>query len=92
MRLGPGPDLEPPHRLVFTWQINGLWRFDPDPVRASEIEARFSASGPEECVVQVEHRGFERLDGGQAIQNAINGGGGWDLLLEGVAKTLAAQG
>jgi len=80
---------EPPHRLVFTWQINGSWQFDPDPGKASEIEARFSASGPEECVVQVEHRGFERLDGGQAIQNAINGGGGWKLLLDGFATVVA---
>ena len=24
---------EPPTRLVFTWQINGSWQFDPDPER-----------------------------------------------------------
>ncbi|MEU7812539.1 SRPBCC family protein [Pseudonocardia sp. NPDC049154] len=83
---------EPPHRLVFTWQINGSWRFDPDPDKASEIEARFTASGPQESVVEVAHRYFERLDGGQAINDAINGGGGWALLLDGFAKTVAEQG
>jgi uncharacterized protein YndB with AHSA1/START domain len=41
---------EPPTRLVFTWQINGSWQFDPDPERASEIEARFTASGPEQSL------------------------------------------
>jgi uncharacterized protein YndB with AHSA1/START domain len=83
---------EPPHRLVLTWQINGSWRFDPDPEKASEIEARFTAAGPGECVVEVEHRHFERLDGGQAVNDAINGGGGWALLLDGYAKTVAEQG
>jgi len=79
---------EPPHRLVFTWQINGSWRFDPDPAHASEIEAVFRPDGAG-SVVEVEHRLFERLDGGQAINDAINGGGGWALLLDGFATTAA---
>jgi len=82
---------EPPSRLVFTWQINGSWQFDPDPERASEIEARFTATGPDESLVEVEHRYFERLVGGQAIHGAINGGGGWAQLLDGFAKTVAEQ-
>lgn len=79
---------EPPHRLVFTWQINGSWQFDPDPEHASEIEAVFRPDGSG-SVVDVEHRLFERLDGGRAINEAINGGGGWALLLDGYAKTVA---
>ena len=62
---------------------------EQDATKASEIEARFSAAGPQESVVQVEHRYFERLDGGQAINGAINGGGGWKLLLDGFATTVA---
>ena len=68
---------EPPQPVVFTWQINGAWQFDPDPEHASEIEVRFPADGPEQTTVEVEHRHFERLVGGQAIHGAINGGGGW---------------
>ncbi|RTL63074.1 MAG: ATPase [Pseudonocardiaceae bacterium] len=79
---------EPPHRLVFTWQINGSWQFDPDPEHASEIEVVFRPDGSG-SVVDVEHRLFERLDGGRAINEAINGGGGWALLLDGYAKTVA---
>ena len=79
---------DPPSRLVFTWQINGTWQFDPDPAHASEIEARFSATGPEQTTVDVEQRYFERLVGGQAIHDAINGGGGWALLLDGLAKVV----
>ncbi|MGE3288186.1 MAG: SRPBCC family protein [Pseudonocardia sp.] len=81
---------EPPHRLLFTWQINGSWQFDPDPDHASEIEVLFRPDGSG-SVVEVEHRLFERLVGGRAINDAINGGGGWALLLDGYAKTVADQ-
>jgi uncharacterized protein YndB with AHSA1/START domain len=83
---------EPPHRVVFTWQINGSWQFDPDPEKASEIEATFTAAGPGESVVEVEHRYLERLDGGQAISDSINSGGGWKLLLDVFSKTVADKG
>jgi uncharacterized protein YndB with AHSA1/START domain len=82
---------EPPHRVVFTWQINGRWQFDPDPDHASEIDARFSATGPAQTLVEVEHRLFERLVGGQDIRAAIDGGGGWALLLDGFATVAADQ-
>ncbi len=87
MRLGPA--WEPPHRLVFTWQINGTWQFDPNPEHASEIEARFTADGPNQTTVEVEHRHFDRLGAGQAIHDTLHGGGGWALLLDGYAKTVA---
>lgn len=80
---------EPPHHLVFTWQINGTWQFDPDPGHASEIDVRFTAHGPYDTTVAVEHRHFERLDGGGTINDAIQGGGGWTLLLDSFAKTMA---
>jgi len=79
----------PPHRLVFTWQINGSWQFDPDPEHASEIEVLFTEEGPGQTTVAVEHRHFDRLIGGQGVYEAIRGGGGWLLLLQGYAKTVA---
>jgi len=79
----------PPHRLVFTWQINGSWQFDPDPEHASEIEVLFAEEGPGQTTVAVEHRHFDRLIGGQSVYEAIRGGGGWPLLLQGYAKTVA---
>jgi uncharacterized protein YndB with AHSA1/START domain len=82
---------EPPHRVLFTWQINGMWQFDPDPEHASEIEALFRADGAEQTIVEVEHRYFERLVAGQSVHGAINGGGGWKLLLAGYARTAGAQ-
>jgi uncharacterized protein YndB with AHSA1/START domain len=78
---------EPPNRLVVTWQIDGGWRYDPDPEHASEIEVRFTADGLGQTVVQLEHRHLDRLVGGQAIHDAIAiQGGGWTSLLELFAK------
>jgi uncharacterized protein YndB with AHSA1/START domain len=82
---------DPPHRLVFTWQINGAWQFDPDPAHASEIDVRFTANGPAETVVEVVHGSFERLVGGGTINDAIRGGGGWVLLLDRFTRTAAAR-
>lgn len=80
---------DPPHRLVVTWQINGQWQYDPDPGHASEIEVRFTADGPGQTTVELEHRLLERLAGGQAIHDAISGGGGWTAMLELFAKATA---
>lgn len=84
---------EPPHRLVVTWQITGHWQFDPDPARASEIEFRFTAEGPEQTTVTLEHRHLDRLVDGKAIADTIvEQGGGWSTVLELFAKTAEANG
>ena len=77
---------EAPHRIVFTWQINGAWQFDPDPAHTSEIEVRFQPDGPTQTTVEVEHRYFERLINGESVHGAIRGGGGWSALLDGYAR------
>ncbi|MGS2809141.1 SRPBCC family protein [Nocardia sp. MW-W600-9] len=83
---------EPPHRLVVTWQINGRWEFDPDPARASEIEVRFTADGPEQTSVTLEHRHLDRLVDGKAIQETIvERGGGWSTVLEMFTKAAEAR-
>jgi uncharacterized protein YndB with AHSA1/START domain len=84
---------EPPHRLVVTWQINGRWQYDPDPDHASEIEVRFTADGPGQTTVELEHRLLDRLVDGQALHDAITiQGGGWTSLLEVFAKAATDQG
>ncbi|WP_371851934.1 SRPBCC domain-containing protein [Nocardia ignorata] len=71
-----------------TWQINGHWEFDPDPSHASEIEVRFTAVGPEQTAVTLEHRHLDRLVDGKAIQDTtVERGGGWSTLLELFAET-----
>jgi uncharacterized protein YndB with AHSA1/START domain len=82
---------DPPHRVVVTWQLNGQWQFDADPDHASEVEVRFTAKGPGQTMVELEHRYLERLVGGQALRDGIQGGGGWGSLLELFAKEAANQ-
>jgi uncharacterized protein YndB with AHSA1/START domain len=82
---------EPPQRLLFTWQINGQWQFDPDPDHASEIDVQFTADGPEHTTVAVEHRHLDRLVDGQSIHDTIKQGGSWPALLDSYAKTIANQ-
>jgi uncharacterized protein YndB with AHSA1/START domain len=82
---------EPPHRLVVTWQINGEWRYDPDPQHASEVEVRFTADGREKTKVEVEHRLIHRLVSGQGIYDGIGRGGGWTSLLERFASAAANE-
>jgi uncharacterized protein YndB with AHSA1/START domain len=73
----------PPHRLVISWQINGMWQYDPAPSHASEIEVRFTAIGPKVTRVELEHRYIERLVKAQALIDGIERqGGGWRTLLE----------
>ncbi|MFE0588800.1 SRPBCC family protein [Micromonospora echinospora] len=51
---------EPPHRLVFVWQIGPDRVPVPDPSRASEVEVTVEADGPGRTRVTVEHRKFDR--------------------------------
>ncbi|WP_433574657.1 DHA2 family efflux MFS transporter permease subunit [Nocardia brasiliensis] len=64
-------EYDPPNRLVVTWQINGQWQFDPDTDHASEIEVRFSADGPEQTTVTLEHRHIDKLVDGRVIHDTI---------------------
>ncbi|MBF6210729.1 SRPBCC family protein [Nocardia puris] len=84
---------EPPHRLVVTWQINGQWRYDPDPERASEVEVRFTADGPDRTTVELEHRHLDRLVDGRAMHDRVSAEpGGWGTLLGIFAETAGGQG
>ena len=83
---------EPPHRIVFSWQINGSWQYDPDPARASEIEIRFSPDGPQQTLVELEHRHLDRLANGQAMHDGIDqAGGGWSSVLQVYAAAAAGR-
>jgi uncharacterized protein YndB with AHSA1/START domain len=82
---------DPPHRLVVTWQINGQWQYDADPGHASEVEVRFTAEGPAQTVVELEHRHLDRLVAGQALHDGIQGGGGWGTILELFAKEATSR-
>ena len=65
---------EPPRRLAYTWHLNR------DRSDATDVEISFVASGDAATLVEIEHRGWERLGAGGADWRDRNHGG-WATLL-----------
>ncbi|MGH9105016.1 MAG: SRPBCC family protein [Acidimicrobiales bacterium] len=81
---------EPPERVVFSWDISPQWQVETDPERASEVEVRFVAEGPERTRVELEHRNIDRHGPGwAAVSDAIGGDAGWPLYLSRYAALVA---
>ncbi len=72
---------EPPHRLLFSWDISPQWQIEPDPARTSEVEIRFIAEAPERTRVLLEHRNLDRHGEGWESFIGLGGGNGWPLYL-----------
>jgi uncharacterized protein YndB with AHSA1/START domain len=82
---------DPPNRVVVSWHLNGEWQYDPDPAKASEVEVRFVAEGPDVTRVELEHRHFERHGGDwAAVARGVNHENGWGGILRGFADIAAA--
>ena len=80
---------EPPHRLVFSWDINLQWSLETDPDRCSEVEVSFRPEGDGTRVV-VEHRYLERHgEGWPGMSEAIASDGGWPLYLQRFADAVS---
>jgi uncharacterized protein YndB with AHSA1/START domain len=65
---------EPPDRLAY------LWHLRRDRADATEVEIRFIAQGEAATLVEIEHRGWERL-GSDAASWRDRNFGGWGTLL-----------
>ena len=75
---------EPPRRLVYQWHIRR------DRVDATEVEITFVDSGAATTLVEIEHRGWERLgDRGQALRDANTAG--WNSVLPHYIQATATQ-
>jgi uncharacterized protein YndB with AHSA1/START domain len=79
-------DWEPPARIRLAWMLNPQWQFDPGDERATEVEVRFVAAGPATTRVELVHRGFERVEGGTEIREAVDAPNGWGGLLQAYAE------
>jgi len=74
---------EPPTRFVFAWQITHEWGYEPDLLKSSEVEIRFSPVGDGTTRVDLEHRHFERHGaGGASMKTAVESPNGWSDLLK----------
>jgi uncharacterized protein YndB with AHSA1/START domain len=73
---------DPPHRVVFSWDIGPDWRLATDPELTSEVEVRFIAEGEDRTRVELEHRHLDRHGPGwPAVHEGVDGGEGWPLYL-----------
>jgi uncharacterized protein YndB with AHSA1/START domain len=73
---------EPPERIVFSWDISPAWQIESDLDKASEVEIRFVADGPDRTRVQLEHRHLDRHgDGWEGTREGVGGDQGWPLYL-----------
>jgi len=71
---------EPPHRVLFSWNITLDWKLESDPERASRVEVRFTAQDAETTLVELEHRDFDRHgEGWESMRDAVGSPGGWSL-------------
>ena len=81
---------EPPHRVVFSWDISLQWQIEADPDRTSEVEVRFSEESPGRTLVELEHRNIDRHgDGWEGMRDGVAGADGWGKGLKAFADRLA---
>jgi uncharacterized protein YndB with AHSA1/START domain len=81
---------EPPHRLVFSWDISPHWQLESDLDRASEVEVRFTAETATRTRVQLEHRNLDRHgQDWEALRDGVGGSEGWPLYLQRYAAAFA---
>jgi uncharacterized protein YndB with AHSA1/START domain len=74
---------EPPHRVLFSWDIGPRWQLESDPENTSEVEVRFIAETPDRTRVELEHRNIDRHGPGwESLSDGVAGGEGWPLYLD----------
>ena len=72
---------EPPRRVLLAWQITADWQFDPAFV--TEVEVTFTAQGPNQTRVDLEHRDLERYgEKSAAFRKTIDSERGWEKIVE----------
>ncbi|HEX5199087.1 MAG TPA: SRPBCC family protein [Actinoplanes sp.] len=84
---------EPPHRVVFSWDIGPTWQIECDPGHTSEVEVAFTAETPDRTRVTLEHRHLDRHGPGwESVRDGIGHDQGWPLYLDRYAGLFAADG
>lgn len=83
---------EPPHRVVFSWEIDPQWQLETQGENTSEVEVRFiaeGAEGAERTRLELEHRNLDRHGPGwKSLGEGVGGDAGWPLYLARYAEML----
>ena len=80
---------EPPHRVVFSWDISPQWQIETDHAKTSEVEVLFISETPKRTRVELEHRNLDRHgEGWESERDGVGSEGGWPLYLQRFAELL----
>lgn len=80
---------EPPHRIVFSWQISPERVPEPNPDKASKVDIRFTAEADGTTRLDLEHRGFERHgEHGDSYRAGLASEQGWSYILQRFAEAV----
>ena len=83
---------EPPHRVVFSWDISLQWQLETDPAKTSEVEVRFIPEGTARTRVELEHRHLDRHgEGWEGMRDAVGSPDGWGTGLRNFAHLLQEE-
>jgi uncharacterized protein YndB with AHSA1/START domain len=83
---------DPPHRVLFSWDISPRWQLERDLEKTSEWEVRFIAETPERTRVEIEHRRLDRHgEGWEGVREGVGGDQGWPLYLQRFADVLGKE-
>ncbi|HEV7321650.1 MAG TPA: SRPBCC family protein [Ensifer sp.] len=71
---------EPPRRILFAWQLNADWDFDPD--FRTEVELTFVRTADGGTTVRLEHRDLQNYGAkAEEARKSLDSEGGWAGLL-----------
>jgi uncharacterized protein YndB with AHSA1/START domain len=81
---------EPPHRVLFSWDISPYWQIESDPNHTSEVEVRFIEETAQRARVELEHRDIDRHGPGwEGVRDGVDNDQGWPLYLARYAQLFA---
>lgn len=83
-------DWSPPSRVLFAWQLDEKWAFNP--AFSTEVEVKFEAVGKNETLVTLEHRQLERYGvHAEKVRTGLDSNEGWMGGLHLYAAVIANQ-
>ncbi len=84
--------IEPPNRIVFSWDISPQWQIETNKDKTSEVEVRFVAETPRRTRVELEHRNLDRHGPGwESERDGVGTDQGWPLYLQRFAELVTGS-
>lgn len=84
--------IEPPNRIVFSWDISPRWQIEANKDKTSEVEVRFVAETPRRTRVELEHRNLDRHGPGwESERDGVGADQGWPLYLQRFAELVSGS-